>query len=193
MKIVGVGCGPGMLTQEAIRALGAARLIYGSGRALDLAAEYIAPGCQIHEISDYSRLRDLPDHALVLSTGDPMLAGLGSLGGEVIPGISSMQVAFARLNLPLAQALVIDAHGKNRGEAAKQVSGEVLRGNIAFVLTDPEFEVPLLASSIADSLPSCRIAVCERLGYPDERTVVGLVTDPPEAKTDLFVLVIGRF
>ena len=35
MKIVGVGCGENMLTQEAIDAIRRAKLIYGSDRALD--------------------------------------------------------------------------------------------------------------------------------------------------------------
>ena len=37
MKIVGVGCGPGMLTEQAIREISRASLIYGSDRAIDLA------------------------------------------------------------------------------------------------------------------------------------------------------------
>lgn len=41
MKIVGVGCGPGMLTEEAISAIESADLIYGSERALELASAHI--------------------------------------------------------------------------------------------------------------------------------------------------------
>jgi cobalt-precorrin-7 (C5)-methyltransferase len=33
MKIVGVGCGPGMLTEQAAQAIRSARFIYGSSRA----------------------------------------------------------------------------------------------------------------------------------------------------------------
>jgi len=47
MKIVGVGAGPGMLTQEAARAIRMARLIYGSTRAIDLVREEIGPGCNV--------------------------------------------------------------------------------------------------------------------------------------------------
>jgi cobalt-precorrin-7 (C5)-methyltransferase len=92
MKIVGVGCGPGMLTADAIRVISGARLIYGSSRAIEIAREIIPDGCEVHEITSYRRLRELPEEAVVLSTGDPMLAGLGYLPGEVIPGISSLQV-----------------------------------------------------------------------------------------------------
>ncbi|WP_243671176.1 hypothetical protein [Methanoculleus chikugoensis] len=88
MKIVGgVGCGPGMLTPEAATVIAGASLVYGSARAIALARDAIAPGSEVHEIEDYRSLRSLPAHAVVLSTGgDPMLAGLGYLPGEVVPG-----------------------------------------------------------------------------------------------------------
>ncbi|SNQ59038.1 SAM-dependent methyltransferase [Candidatus Methanoperedens nitratireducens] len=74
MKIVGVGAGPDLLTQEAISAIGNATLIFGSRRAIELAKEHIK--CEAHEITDYS-LSSLPQDAVVLATGDPMLSGLG--------------------------------------------------------------------------------------------------------------------
>jgi len=49
MKIVGVGCGPGMLTAEAARVIADASLIYGSARAIALARDAISPGCEVHE------------------------------------------------------------------------------------------------------------------------------------------------
>ena len=78
MKIVGVGCGPGMLTEQATQAIRAAHLIYGSSRAIDMAKNLIPENCTVRSISDYRNLSQLPDNAVVLSTGDPMLAGLGT-------------------------------------------------------------------------------------------------------------------
>jgi len=49
-----------MLTFEAAKALGDARLIYGSERAIDLVRDHIPPGCAVKVIEDYKRLRDLP-------------------------------------------------------------------------------------------------------------------------------------
>ncbi|MDG6251203.1 MAG: cobalt-precorrin-7 (C(5))-methyltransferase, partial [Methanocalculus sp.] len=45
MKVVGVGCGDGMLTEEAIAAIQGARLIYGSSRAIERVRHHISPGC----------------------------------------------------------------------------------------------------------------------------------------------------
>ncbi len=36
MKIIGVGCGPGMLTEQAIREISRAKIIFGSQRSIEL-------------------------------------------------------------------------------------------------------------------------------------------------------------
>jgi len=57
-----------------------------------------SPQVEYHEIEDYKRISELPDGAVVLSTGDPMLSGLGRFakaGDAIVPGISSMQVVSA--------------------------------------------------------------------------------------------------
>ncbi|MDD5418358.1 MAG: cobalt-precorrin-7 (C(5))-methyltransferase [Methanomicrobiaceae archaeon] len=191
MKIVGVGCGPGMLTEAAIAAIRSAALICGSARAIDLARPHIPAGCEVREIADYTRLRDLPAHAVVLSTGDPMLAGLGSLlAGEIVPGISSLQVAFARLRLPIARAAIVSAHGKDHARAAAEAAAEIRRGRIAFVVADPAFDIRALAAALP---PRTTIAVCEHLGYPAERIALGTAGSPPAAESDLFVVVAGKF
>ena len=81
MIIVGVGTGPKMLTQEAGEIINQARLIYGSERAIDLVRDHIFPGSLVIVIEDYGKLASLPEAAVVLSTGDPMLSGLGYLKG----------------------------------------------------------------------------------------------------------------
>ena len=190
MKIVGVGCGPGMLTVEAARIIAGASLIYGSARAIALARDAIPPGSEVHEIADYRSLRSLPHHAVVLSTGDPMLAGLGYLPGDVVPGISSLQVAFARLKIPLAKATVVSAHGKDHDRAIADAREEVVRGKVVFLITDPAFNVGALAAALP---PGARLAVCEDLGYPAERIAVGTAAQPPVPRGALFVVVAGEF
>ena len=125
MKIIGVGCGPGMLTEQAIREISRASLIYGSDRAIDLAKSYIPADCAVKTIDDFKHLKKLPDNAVILSTGDPMLAGLGYLSGEVIPGISSFQLATARLKIPISRVSVIVAHGKGHEKGMQDTVREV--------------------------------------------------------------------
>ena len=112
MIVVGVGVGPGMLTEEGIQAIRKASVVYGAKRALEIAQDYIS--CEAKPIKDYKSLHLLPADAVVLSTGDPMFSGLGKFAGEkdtVIPGISSMQVACARTKVNLTNLCAITAHG----------------------------------------------------------------------------------
>jgi cobalt-precorrin-7 (C5)-methyltransferase len=192
MKIVGVGCGPGMLTEEAIHALAGAKRVYGSRRALEIARGALPRSCEIHEIRDYSSL-EFPEDAVILSTGDPMLAGLGHRGGEVIPGISSLQLAFSRLHLPLARVSVVDGHARDPGLAIAETVEEVRRGKIVFLLPDPSFPIGELAATFRKAKIPCTIALCEDLGYPAERIARGTPEEPPVVRSRLFSLVIGRF
>ncbi len=193
MKVVGVGCGPGMLTEAAIAAVRDAKEIYGSERAIERAAWQIPAGCEVRVITDYKGFRDLPDTAVVLSTGDPMLAGLGYLGGDVISGISSYQYACAKLHIPMTKTAIVNAHAKDHEQAITEICFEIGRGKTAFVIADPGFLPSVLADHLMTEGIECRIAVCEKLGYPDETISVGDTDTPPVPQSDLFVLMAGRF
>jgi len=193
MKIVGTGCGPGMLTDEAIRAIQGAEKIYGSKRAIEMVQAYIGKDCDVEIISDYRDLGSLPHDSVVLSTGDPMLAGLGNLTGEVIPGISSLQVTAARLHVPLARIAVVLAHGRDHDGAVSETKKELLRGKIVFLVADPGFSVSGLAESLVSRYGDTRIALCEELGYPAEQIRIGSCKEPPLPGSPLFSLLIGDF
>jgi len=191
MKVVGVGCGPGMLTVEAVMAISGAALIYGSRRAIELASVHIGEGAEVHEIVDYGSLRDLPDHAVVLSTGDPMLAGLGYLGGEIIPGISSLQVAAARIHVPVQRLSVVTAHGRDHGAAINETVQEISRGKVVFLVADPGFDIREMGAVLRHEREGIEIVLCENLGYPDERIVRGTPANPPSPESGMFCLVVG--
>jgi cobalt-precorrin-7 (C5)-methyltransferase len=193
MIVIGVGCGPGMMTEEAIRELAKARTVCGSKRSMELARKHLRKGAKVIPVDDYAALGEVPANAVLLSTGDPMLAGLGRRAQKVITGVSSMQAAYARLGAPLENTVIMSAQGKYHPMALRNAVGEVQRGRNVFLLVDPTFSVRELADKLAISNPECRIAVCERLGYPDERVQVGTALDPPEAKTGLFVVVVGEW
>ena len=195
MKIVGVGCGPGMLTEQATQVIRSARFIYGSSRAIDMVQKLIPKNCTVRSIIDYRNLSQIPENAVILSTGDPMLAGLGYLAGEVIPGISSLQVAAARLHIPLSRVAVIVAHGRGHNRAMEETIEELRREKIVFLISDPKFDVRELyrrLGSMGLSIP-VRIAVCENLGYPDEQILTGDIVSPPFPDADLYSMVLGQF
>jgi cobalt-precorrin-7 (C5)-methyltransferase len=193
MKIVGVGCGPGLMTDQAKKVLKRARFAYGSERAIALARAFLPRICTVRSIDDYKKLSELPDTAVVLSTGDPMLAGLGYLKGEVIPGISSLQIAAARLHLPLSRVAVVVAHGHGHEQGMQETVDEILRGRIVFLLADPEFSVTTLYNRLAALSIPLQVGVCENLAYPEERIILGNIASPPRPQAPLYSLVIGNF
>jgi cobalt-precorrin-7 (C5)-methyltransferase len=193
MKIIGVGCGPGLLTEQAIKELRKARFAYGSERAIELSRAYLPANCIVKSIDDYKKLHTLPDDAVILSTGDPMLAGLGYLKGEVIPGISSLQIAACRLHIPLSRISVVVAHGRGHEKGMRDTVDEVRRGKIVFLLADPKFNLAEFYSRLAHLPQPLQIALCENLAYPGERIIVGDLGSAPKPATGLYSLVIGNF
>ena len=180
MKIVGVGAGPGMLTLEAARAIKEAKLIRGSARAIDLVREVISPNCDVRAIENYRTLRDLPPEAVVLSTGDPMLSGLGYLDGEVVPGISSMQVACARLKISQLKVVPITVHGRNMD--TEPILDEIARGRCIFLLVDDSTDLPGLCRLLEERGLSRDVAVLTDLAYPEEEIRKGTTARPPPSK-----------
>ena len=193
MKIVGVGCGPGLLTEEAIHVIRSAALIYGSDRAIAICRPHIPPACTVKTIDDFKALHSLPDEAVVLSTGDPMLAGLGYLKGDVVPGVSSLQVAAARLRIPLARVVPVVAHGTGHEQGMNDTLDEVLCKKIVFLLADPKFDTSELYRKLRALGIPMKVAVCENLGYPDERILVDTLESPPPVTSAMYSLMIGDF
>jgi len=192
MKIVGVGAGPDLLTEEAITAIENAQVIFGSKRALELAKEHIK--CKASILTDYS-LKELSGNAVVLSTGDPMLSGLGKYAkpdDEIIPGISSLQLACARLRLDIEDISVITAHSRDIEVVKKRLLSELDHGMNVFLLPDSSFGAPEVAEFLNNHGLLREIAVCQQLGYSDERIVMGTSEEPPSVETDMYCIVITQ-
>ena len=190
MIIVGVGAGPQMLTAQAAQAVAQARLIYGSERAIDLVREHINPDCKVRVIEDYKKLHDLAEDAVVLSTGDPMLSGLGYLKGRVIPGISSLQVACARLKISQLKVVPITVHGRSLDPDA--IAFELRRGKCVFLLTDDGTDLQSLCRYLESQGLHREVASLTDLGYPEERIELANTACPPQAP-GLSCVFIGEF
>jgi len=192
MKIVGVGAGRNLLTAEAIDTIENASVVYGSKRAIKLAKDHIR--CDCHEIEDYKRISELPDGAVVLSTGDPMLSGLGRFAkadDTIVPGISSMQIVSARLKIEQTELAAVTAHARDINRAKEMILSELELGKTVFVLPDARFDLQEVSKFLLDRGFAIPVAVCEQVAYPDERIAVGTTENPPKAMSDLFSVVIG--
>jgi cobalt-precorrin-7 (C5)-methyltransferase len=190
MKIVGVGAGPGLLTKKAISTIENAEIIFGSQRAIELAKEHIK--CRTHILTDYT-LKTLPENAVVLSTGDPMLSGLGKYAGkgdEIITGISSLQLACARLCLDLETISVITAHSRDINIIKKRLLADLKDGRNVFLLPDASFGSNEVAEFLKINGLMKKIIICQQLGYPDENIVAGTTDVPPLIENNMYSLII---
>jgi precorrin-6y C5,15-methyltransferase (decarboxylating) CbiE subunit len=180
-RITIVGCGPGSidyLTPAALHAIRTAEVLVGADRLLRLfpesAAERIPLSPRTEETLD--RIEELVStkSVAVLVTGDP---GLYSLSRQVIrrfgrdcckliPGVSSVQTAFARIGLDWENALVLSAHKESPGGERMNLAREF--DSIA-VLTGRKESAAWIAEMIQDLADDRRVFICEDLTLPDER------------------------
>ncbi len=191
MKIVGVGAGPGMLTQEAIKAIEDARVVYGSPRALELARDYIK--VQPVVLATYDL--DVEDDACILSTGDPMLSGLGkkaSRGSQVISGVSSLQLACAREMIDISDVVAINTHGKDADQAEKTLENALCFKRAIFVVADSRFDVGDICAHLTEKGCDGDVVLLEDLGYKTERIVHGKISCPPARRSPLFCALISN-
>ncbi|WP_406656349.1 cobalt-precorrin-7 (C(5))-methyltransferase [Methanolobus sp. ZRKC2] len=193
MIIVGVGVGPGMLTQEAIEAISSAPVVYGSKRAIELARDHIK--CEAHPIKSFKNLHLLPADAVILSTGDPMFSGLGKFAGEndrVITGVSSIQAACARFHVEMSNLAMITAHGRDPAPAREVLVRELGLGKNIFMLPADSFGPVEVAEVLEEMDIDARICIYEDIGYSDERAVSGTVQEPPLNVSDMYCLLVVR-
>jgi len=176
-RITVIGCGPGApacVTPEARAACAGADVLVGAARALELFPECAGRRIVMHGDSrallEAVAALDPALRVAVLVTGDPGIASLGTLAirrfgrtvCRVVPGISSAQVAFARLGLNWTGARIVSAHSA-RPEVA--VRGE----SVVAVLAGAKESF----GWIADLLESCgegyAAFTCEDLTLASER------------------------
>ncbi len=138
--IVGAGICKGHLTDRAKEAIRRADVVFGSKKAVELVKEYINGKIEIMKKfneEEFSKIENLAKtlNVVVLSTGDPMVSGLGTkLRGLVEPGISSVQMALAKLGVDLCDVVVVDAH------ARRDIDLDLLKYRHLLVLADKKFD-----------------------------------------------------
>ena len=205
-NILIVGCGPGAaehITPAARAAAGKADVLIVSQRLKDLfpevAAERIDSGTDIAGTLDIiASRRDDGRQVVLLTTGDPGLASLaqpvilrfGRENCEVIPGISSIQIAFARLGLEWQDVRIVTAHGSDPEESAEELRG---CDKIAILGGQPD-SLRRAAGMIPELGKDRRIFLCEELTLPGEKIreirVDDLLRGPVSSRS--IVLVIRR-
>jgi cobalt-precorrin-7 (C5)-methyltransferase len=175
-----VGCGPGApdyLTPAAREAIASADVLVGARRVLDglppTRAERIVVGADIAKALEAIAAQVGRQRITVVVSGDPGVCSLaqpvirrfGRTVCRVVPGITAMQVAFARLGLDWFDATLLSAH-----EGIPAVGAEALAHapKIA-VLAGNASTLPWLRTLGRTLAKTHTLYVCENLTLPDER------------------------
>ncbi len=178
------------LGPAAAAVIAAASLVAGARR--QLAAVSMPASARQVEITRLDDALDeicqAPGPAAVLASGDPGFFGIvrslraRGITPRVIPAVSSVALAFARLGLDWDDALVLSAHGR----APRPVAAAALAHPKVAILTAPGEAAAELASTLLAA--GRRVYAAERLGEPAER-VAELTAGAVSALADPNVLV----
>ncbi|WP_067259166.1 cobalt-precorrin-7 (C(5))-methyltransferase [Methanobrevibacter cuticularis] len=195
MTLYIVGIGPGSkeyLTQIAIEVVKNSEVVIGSQRAIDLFSNLNET--IVFNVKDLQEKLELSvDLAIggkdicVLSTGDPGFSGilkpilkiakeknLNKDNIEVIPGISSLQLAAAKNRISWDNTNIMTFHGR---ENIKDILKIIDNGSTTISL--PSKSVKDMAKFLLDNGvdPKREIGICERLSYDDERILKTTLKD----------------
>ncbi len=179
VSVVGVGDdGCASLSSRAASAVARAQVLVGGERQLAFFPQFtgerlvLKGGLEgvLRKVAELSQ-----EHTVcVLASGDPLFFGVGArvieaVGAEhveVIPAISSLQWAFARVGLSWDDAEVISLHGRS----PEGLVSRLRYTRKAAILTDKENRPELLAARLLEyQQRGWDVWVCERLAGPGER------------------------
>jgi precorrin-6Y C5,15-methyltransferase (decarboxylating) len=179
MNVTVIGCDGRSFSPEAAAALAAAERVIGAPRHLRLAPD----GKELIELKHLDEALDAiaarPGPVAVLASGDPGFFGIvralraRGITPHVIPAVSSVADAFARIGLDWDDALVVSAHGRDPQRAL----AAALAHPKAAILTAPG-TAPALARELFAA--GKRVYAVELLGTPRERVTEHADHDPAD-------------
>jgi precorrin-6B C5,15-methyltransferase / cobalt-precorrin-6B C5,C15-methyltransferase len=117
-------------------------------------------------------IKSLNRNTVILASGDPLFYGIGGyaakqLQAEIRPGVSSVQLAFARMGENWQNACVISIHGRSMKGLAQRIDGQEL----VALLTDGENDPAAVGRYLlAFGMKEYLAFVAENLGGKEERT-----------------------
>jgi precorrin-6y C5,15-methyltransferase (decarboxylating) CbiE subunit len=120
------------LSDTARQRLATAEVVIGAGRTLELVRPYLSASVTLKDMDGLlgqvpgwiSAARDAGQSVVALATGDPLCHGiaswligkLGRNGFEILPAVSTLQLAFARFKTPWQEIKISTCHSADAGE-----------------------------------------------------------------------------
>ncbi len=189
IHIIGIGeDGLDGVTDAARRLVNEAQLLIGEAHSLSLVpqalGERVMVGANLDDIA--ARLKEIGDrNAVLLAVGDPLFYGvarylcdkLGKERFEVVPHVSSMQLAFARVKESWEEAFLTNL----AGHGVEAVLGQIRGAEKVGLFTSEDSPPNVVAKTLLENgLDSFTAYVCENLGSPDERVTQGELAELAE-------------
>jgi precorrin-6Y C5,15-methyltransferase (decarboxylating) len=185
--VVGVGSdGLAGLTSRARDVVAGAEMLVGSDAALRLLpevnAERVRIGSDLGDVTERLRTNFGQRRIVVVATGDPLFYGvarylcdrLGKERFEVLPHVSSMQLAFARVKETWEEAYLTDLSVRSLDDVLDRIRGAETVG----LFTSETYHPARVARELlVRGLDYFRAYVCENLGGKDERITQGELSE----------------
>jgi precorrin-6Y C5,15-methyltransferase (decarboxylating) len=203
IHIIGIGSdGSAGLTGRARELLAAADLVLGSESTLswvpDSRAERVRIGTDLHEVVRQLEANLGRKRLVVVASGDPLFYGvarylcdrLGKDRFEVLPHVSSMQLAFARIKESWEEAYLTNLANHKLEDVLDRVrTAEV----VGLFTSEEEGPTAIARQLLVRGLDYFRAFVCENLGGPDERVTQGELAEIQEMEfAPLNVMILKR-
>ena len=194
-----------METKKAVDTVKTSDYTVGSTRAIDLFEDVnnkIAFNVKelLDKLEEGVQLACDGNTVSILSTGDPGFSGVLNTvlrisseknfnkdNIEVIPGISSLQLAAAKNHIQWDNANVMTFHGR---ENIEDILPVINNGKTTIAL--PSRKVKDMAQFLLDNgvEENRKVVVCERLSYPDERIVESTLKDIAQSEFTYMCIMI---
>ena len=202
IHIIGIGDdGLEGLTSAARSLIGQADLLVGAESTLKLVpasrAERFAAGASLDAV--VRRIEAARDKSVViLASGDPLFYGvarylcdkLGKERFDVLPHVSSMQLAFARVKESWEDAYLTNLASHSLESVLEKVR---VSDTVGLFTTEDNPPNKVAKALLARRIDYFSAYVCENLGSPDERVTQGELTDLAEQEfSPLNVMILVR-
>jgi precorrin-6Y C5,15-methyltransferase (decarboxylating) len=203
IHVIGVGSdGLAGLTARARELVGAADLVLGSdqtlGRVPEIKAEKLVIGTDLQDAVRALEANLGRKRMVVLASGDPLFYGVarficdrvGKDRFEVLPHVSSMQLAFARVKESWEEAYLTNL----ATHPLDNVLDRIRIAETVGLFTSEDDDPPTVARELlARGIDYFRAFVCENLGMPNERVTQGELADIKEMEfAPLNVMILKR-
>ncbi len=174
-----VGVAPdGNLSPPAQRLIEKAEIVFGGERLLQMfpsvVGEKVIVKNNLDEVAGRLSANLGLKRMIVLASGDPSFFGIarilvekvGRRKVEIIPNVSSMQVAFARIKESWDDATLVSVHSRR----IEDILGTIRSSPKVGIFTDNKNTPGKIARVLLEhGLDDCRVHVCQDLGSDEER------------------------